>query len=222
MKLKVFFNIMNEMKSKQQTIGLLMVVRNESKRIKKCLELYLPYVDQVAICDQQSDDGTWEILKEYAKHSKKGKVTIWQDKQWGYCEPSKQPTADMLSTDWILYVDPDEEFPIVFLEIMHKQVEDERWDAYRFPRINVFRIKVFDDNVPITPKWVEAVHPKKDHQTKLSRAEVSKFPPYLHNRVRYMRGEEKRHYDLPYPIKHVKEVTEQWEDNRRYEIVNKK
>lgn len=206
----------------KQTIGLLMVVRNEAKRIKKCLELYLPYVEQAVICDQQSDDGTWEILKDYAMHSKKNKVKIWQDKKWGYCEPSKQKTFEMLSTDWVLYVDPDEEFPRSFLSIMHKQVEDEKYDAYRFPRMNVFRMKVYDDNVPISPKWVEAVHPKGDHQTKLTRSEVSVFPPYLHNRVRYMRGEEKRLYDLPYPIKHVKEITEQWEDNARYKEANKK
>lgn len=206
----------------KQTIGLMMVVRNEAERIKECLEWHLPYVDEAVICDQQSDDGTWEILKDYAKHSKKGKVKIFQDKQWGFCEPSKQAVADKMSTDWILYVDPDEQFPKSFLEIMHKQVEDERYDAYRFPRLNVFKIKVFDDNVPIEPKWIEAIHPKKDHQTKLSRRAVSTFPPYLHHRVRYDRDGQKLLYDLPYPIRHIKLISEQWEDNRRYAEVNKK
>lgn len=203
-----------------QTVGLLLVVRNEKSRIEECLKWHIPYVDEVAVCDQQSDDGTYEILEAY-KQVSPVPIHLIRDKNYGYCEPSKQKTADLLSTDWILYVDPDEVFPVKFLEIMHQQVEDERWDAYRFPRENVFHVQVFDDNVPIEPKWLEVTHPKKDHQVKLSRRIASTFPIYLHNRVRVDRNGEKLIYDLPYPIRHEKTISEQWEDNKRYAQVNK-
>lgn len=209
----------------KQTVGLLMVVRNEIKLIEKCLDYYMPYVQEVAICDQQSDDGTWNFLKKYQHKiiSERGNIFhIWRDKQWGYCEPSKQATANMLKTDWILYVDPDEVFPKSFLDIMHKQIEDPRWDAYRFPRENVFHVQVFDENVPIEPKWLEVTHPKKDHQVKLSRRSASIFPIYLHHRVQVNRSGQKLICDLPYWIRHEKTVSEQWKDNKRYGEVNHK
>lgn len=199
----------------------MMVVRNELNKIKECLDWHLPYVDEVAICDQMSDDGTFALLQTYLPNQKVPYHLI-QDKVHGYCEPSKQMTSDLLSTDWVLYVDPDEVFPKVFLEQMHQIVEDENYDAYRFPRENIFKVQVYDNNVPIEPKWLEVRHPKRDHQTKLSRRSVSVFPPYLHHRVRYDRDGKKLLYDLPYPIRHEKLVSEQWDDNRRYAEVNKK
>lgn len=208
----------------KQTIGLLLVIRNEIKRIKECLDWYLPYVDEVAIADQQSTDGTWHELVSYQKRVMKERGNIFhifRDTNHGYCEPSKQKTADLLKTDWILYVDPDEVFPVKFLEIMHKQVEDERYDGYRFPRYNVFHVQVFDENVPIEPKWLEIIHPKKDYQTKLTRRKASVFPTYLHNRVRVDRNGQKLIYDLPYVIRHIKTLQEQWEDNKRYREVNR-
>lgn len=198
----------------KQTIGLMMVVRNEAKRIKKCLEWHLPYVEQVVICDQQSDDGTQEIIK--AVLEKWGKD--WQlisDKQWGYCEPSKQKVADLLVTDWILYVDADETFPKEFLERMHDIVAENNIDGYNFPRNNYFDVQVYNNNVPIEPKWLSVLHPSKDYQLRLTKRELSVFPVFLHHRVRL--GGENRQGKLVYPIEHRKTLTEQWDDNKRYD-----
>jgi len=199
----------------KQTIGLMLVVRNEIKKIKECLDFHVPYVNEIAICDQQSDDGTWEFLKEYFK-DKKIKHHLIQDKQWGYCEPSKQKTADLLSTDWLLYLDPDERFPRAFLIAMHGIVENPSYNGYNLPRNNFFDIQVYDDNVPIDPKVLTIQHPKRDPQLRLTRKSVSFFPSYLHHRVR-ITG---KAYDLPYPIEHRKTIVEQWEDNRRYKKIN--
>lgn len=198
----------------------MMVVRNEIDRIKDCLEWHLPYIDQVVICDQESDDGTWEFLQDLATEISIP-IEIWQDKKWGYCEPSKQVTADKLSTDWILYVDADERFPKVFLEKVHEIIDTEEFDSFRFPRYNYFDVQVFDDNVPITPKWLTVQHPAKDPQTRLTRKSLSKFPVYLHHRVRVLNDKgEKRMFDLPYPIEHRKTVIEQWGDQKRYAVIN--
>jgi len=206
----------------KQTIGLMMVVRNEAKRIKECLEWHLPYVDQVVICDQESDDGTLEIVKECLTKWN-GDWQVITDKQWGYCEPSKQKAADLLITDWILYVDADEKFPQSFLEDMHEIVKTDKFDGFRFPRYNYFSVQVFGENVPIKPKWITVLHPAKDPQLRLTRRSLSIFPIYLHNRVRIFRADGKKYMqDLPFPIEHRKTVTEQWDDEKRYKVANGK
>lgn len=207
------------------TIGLMLVVRNEIKRIKECLDYHMPFVDEVAVCDQQSDDGTWEYLGEMLTKAKVP-VQLIQDKKWGFCEPSKQKTAELLHTEWILYVDPDEKFPLVFLEKMHEIVEEYGvlgvYNGFIFPRYNYFDVQVFDDNVPIKPKWLSIQHPAKDPQLRLTRASVSRFPEFLHHRVRVENEKgEKLVYELPYPIEHRKTLTEQWDDQKRYGKVNK-
>lgn len=201
----------------EQSIGLMMVVRNEKHRIEKCLKYHIPFVDEIAICDQSSDDGTWEILEAYQQVSPVP-FRLWRDENRGFCEPSKQKTADLLSTEWILYVDPDEEFSKYFLERMHEMVQDKKYNGYNFPRANIFNVKVYDDNVPIEPKWLQVQHPKKDSQLRLTRKSVSVFPEFLHHRVRITGTA----YDTPFPIKHFKDINEQWEDNRRYATINKR
>lgn len=206
----------------KQTCGLLMIVRNEEKRLKDCLNWHLPYVDEVAICDQESTDSTLSILEGF-KSISQIPFKIYHDKNWGYCEPSKQVTASLLNTDWILYLDPDEKFPRIFLEKIHTVIETEEYDGFLFPRYNFFQVQIFDDNVPINPKWLTIQHPAKDPQLRLTRKSVSVFPEYLHHRVRIInkRGE-KRMYQLPYPIEHLKTIKDQWEDQRRYKVINNK
>jgi glycosyltransferase involved in cell wall biosynthesis len=50
-----------------KTIGLCMIVKNESKVILRCLESVLPIVDYVLIEDTGSTDGTQEIIRGYLK-----------------------------------------------------------------------------------------------------------------------------------------------------------
>ena len=48
-------------------INLAMIVRNEERCIRRCLEAALPYVDDIIIVDTGSEDQTVDILKEFAK-----------------------------------------------------------------------------------------------------------------------------------------------------------
>lgn len=210
------------------TIGLMMVVRNEKNRIKECLDWHVPYVDSVVICDQESDDGTWEELELYrdsfySSHDLTYNFMLTRDKKWGFCEPSKQKTADLLNTDWLLYVDPDEKMPRLFLESMHEMVETMQYDGFIFPRYNFFDVAVFDNNVPIKPKVIRVQHPAKDPQLRLTRKSASTFPEFLHHRVRINDSEgKKRAFITLYPIEHIKTIRDQWDDNRRYKIINHK
>jgi glycosyltransferase involved in cell wall biosynthesis len=203
------------------TIGLMMVVRNEKEKINKCLDWHLPYFDEVSICDQKSEDGTWEILQEYKKKSKIP-FSLWQDEPAGFPETSKQKTVSLLKTDWVLLVDADEFFSKEFLEKMHEIVKDKKFIGYTFPRNNIFHVKVYDDSVPIKPKWLKVLHPSRDYQLRLSIRKFSVFPPFLHHRVR-INGETNgdKIGISTYAINHIKTIQDQWEDQRRYKGVIK-
>lgn len=206
------------------TIGLMLVVRNEEARIKACLDWHIPYVDEVAVCDQESTDKTLAIIKNYRAHSKVPFHLI-SDKAAGFPETSKEKTAKLLHTDWILLVDADETFSEMFLEKMHDIVQEneKNFDGFNFPRNNIFKVKVFDDTVPIEPKWLEVTHPSRDYQLRLVRRKLSYFPPYLHHRVRVSgKTNGERISIIIYAINHIKTIMEQWEDQGRYKDIIKK
>ena len=51
----------------KQKICLNMIVKNESKVIKRCLDSIMPLIDYWIIVDTGSDDGTQQIIKNYLK-----------------------------------------------------------------------------------------------------------------------------------------------------------
>jgi len=201
-------------------VGGMMVVRNEALRIADCLEWHLPYLDQIVICDQESDDNTVEIAKQVLTKWG-GDWQIISDKQWGFCEPSKQKAADLLTTQYILYFDADEKFNKEFLGTMKESLLRDNYDGYTFKRDNIFVVKVYDDNVPIQPKFLRVKHPAHDYQLRLTKRELSAFPEYIHYRVR-INKENPKVAKISLAIEHVKSITEQWEDIKRYQIINKK
>lgn len=195
------------------TIGLIMVVRNERERIEGCLKHHLQYFDEAVICDQSSDDGTWEALQaiQQASHIP---IKIWQDKAHGNCEPSSNPTRDMLTTDWICWIDADEQFPVEFLQNMRKIAEDPRFNGYWLKRQNSFIVKVYDESIPVEPKTAIAVHEKIEYQFRFYKRTAVHFPPFLHHRGRLTEGQEGKLNN--YTIIHRKTLEEQLLDNARY------
>lgn len=194
-------------------IGLMMVIRNEKDRIKRCLDHHLQWFDEAAICDQSSDDGTWEILQEYQKNTPV-KMHLWQDKAHGNCEPSSNPTRDLLTTDWACWVDADEIFPVDFLGKMDLIASNPDYQGYWLKRENSFIVKVYDEHVPVQPKTAIAVHEKVEFQFRFFDRTLINFPPHLHHRGRLKAGREGKLNK--YTIIHRKTLEEQLLDNARY------
>lgn len=204
------------------SVGLLVIVRNEIERIRDFLDYHLPFVDEISICDQMSDDGTYEVLQEYEKSSKIP-FYLTRDDIGGTPEPSKQKTSEKLNSEWILYVDVDERFPLDFLKKMKKMLKDndKRYDGYIFKRDNYFLVTIFDENVPIEPKKLWVKHPSEDSQLRLTRRRLSNFPDILHKRVRVDgKTSGDRIKVLKDAIEHRKTLEEQYEANRRYKKIH--
>lgn len=84
------------------TLGLSMIVKNESHTIRACLESVRDVVSQIVIADTGCTDNTCEIAREFG-------ATIvsfaWQD----HYANARNAALEPLRTDWVLVLDADEE-----------------------------------------------------------------------------------------------------------------
>lgn len=82
-------------------ISVVCITRNASGRIKKLIDNCRPWVEEIIVVDQDSNDGTYEEAKELAdlciKTTKKGVAD--PDRNWAF---------GLASNPFILYLDDDE------------------------------------------------------------------------------------------------------------------
>lgn len=92
------------------TICLCMIVKNESKVIKECLENLYKHINYWVICDTGSTDGTQEIIKNFF-NDKDIKGELYEDewKNFGYNRTLAFEKAKG-KADYILVMDADDKF----------------------------------------------------------------------------------------------------------------
>ncbi len=84
-----------------KTIGMVMIVRNESRSLDKCLNLAEKLVDEIYITDTGSTDNTIEIAKKYNAHIS----------EFEWCNDfsaARNYALKQSSCDWNLVLDADE------------------------------------------------------------------------------------------------------------------
>lgn len=114
--LQIFLDYITNMGSNTKSICLVMIVKNESQVIKRCLDSVKDYIDHWVICDTGSTDGTQEIIKDYfSKYKIPGKLLNHQWKNFGHnrtlAVQNAQDTADyllLMDADFVFQIkDPD-------------------------------------------------------------------------------------------------------------------
>jgi glycosyltransferase involved in cell wall biosynthesis len=88
-----------------------MIVKNESKVIRRCLESVRDYVDAWCISDTGSTDGTQEIIQEVLRGIP-GKLL---ERDWVDFSTNRNEAIDAglsFEPDWFMTLDADEEFTI--------------------------------------------------------------------------------------------------------------
>lgn len=83
------------------TVSLCMIVKNEEKNLKKCLESVAPYVDEIIIADTGSTDGTKEICENFS-------VQLYQYTWEDNFSEARNFSISKATGDWILWMDADE------------------------------------------------------------------------------------------------------------------
>lgn len=106
-------------------ITLCMIVKNESKVLRRCLESVVGIIDEIVIVDTGSSDGTQEIAKEFTD-----KV---YEIQWnGNFAEARNYAASKANGEWILVLDADEYIYRDHLKetILYLQNNNELFDIY--------------------------------------------------------------------------------------------
>ncbi|MGL4914181.1 MAG: glycosyltransferase [Romboutsia sp.] len=84
------------------TISLCMIVKNEEKNLRRCLESTKNLVDEIIIVDTGSTDKTIEIAKEY-------NAKIYYHEWTNNFSDARNASLEKATKNWILFLDADEE-----------------------------------------------------------------------------------------------------------------
>lgn len=96
--------------SSMKTIGLCMIVKNESKVIRRCLTSALPLVDYVLVADTGSEDGTQQIIRDFlAEHDVRGAVIDEPWRDFAYNRTSALAgLREVENVDYAMIIDADD------------------------------------------------------------------------------------------------------------------
>lgn len=115
-------------------ISLVMIVKNEVDKIKKCLEEIAPVIDEYIIVDTGSTDNTKEEVLEFAKYASVPVKLI--DFKWCNNFSLARNFAKSFATQrWILHLDADESFRPRDLQVIFRMSEEDA-DIFLFHVIN--------------------------------------------------------------------------------------
>lgn len=121
--------------SSPSTLGVVAISHNEAQDLPRFLQNVEPWVDEIVIIDDGSTDDT-SLIAEGAGR----KVTfVHAPRAEGeYYADQRNKGIDAASSDWLLHMDIDERVsPELAAEIL-AAVQNPRFDAYRYRRLNYF------------------------------------------------------------------------------------
>lgn len=160
----------------KKTIGLSVIVKNESKVIKRMLESVYPILDYYVVIDTGSTDGTQDIVREFFKE--KGIPGEVIDHPWKNFEDARNKALESIKgkTDYGFWIDADEELiidPKFSADIFkaHLGKVDGGNVKIHYGNQNYYRMQFFKTEVPWY--WYGPVHEVliSDTQTNIGQVE---------------------------------------------------
>jgi len=162
-------------------ICVIMIVKNESKIIERCLDSHLPVIDCISICDTGSTDNTKELIKSWAaKHNMPCKIhddefvnfshnrtnsILFAQKSFPECDYAILPDADM-----ILEVTDDFEKSLLFED----QYTLEQYNkVIRYWNTRLVKLKLPWHCVGVTHEFWEINVPEKEKSKYRLRAKIN-------------------------------------------------
>ena len=97
-------------------ISAIVHTRNESRNIAACLETLSSWIDEIIVCDMESDDDTVEIARRFTDQ-------IVQHPRISNFDQARNVSAMRARYRWIFYIDADERVPPALGPVIREMVE---------------------------------------------------------------------------------------------------
>ena len=135
------------------TIGVLMIVKNESAHLAACLDTVKDWVDEIVIVDSGSTDNTATIAKQYTEH-------FYVNEEWCGFGKQRQLAQSYMTSTWVLPLDADERVTDKLKKTILKAVkENNQMCCYKINRLS----KAFGRYIKHSgwsPDWVLRLYPR--------------------------------------------------------------
>ncbi|WP_437589204.1 glycosyltransferase [Sorangium sp. So ce1000] len=140
-------------------VSLCIIARNEAERLERFLAFLEPFVDEICVVDNGSDDATVEIARRF-----KGRVRVHRTDRLDLAEV-RNVGLEMATRPWILSLDPDEELAHWDLPRLVRLMDDLDVHAYSFeianhqkdgPPVMTIAVRLFRNDARI--RYGRAVH----------------------------------------------------------------
>lgn len=152
----LFFSIINA--EEKKSVCLNMIVKNETKVIRRCLESARPIIDYWVIVDTGSDDGTQEMIREYMKDIP-GEL---HERPWINFGHNRNEALQLAKGkgDYLLFIDADE----IFVYEPNFKLPDLDKDFYHvmtdFNGMTYARVQLINNHLDW--RWIGVLHETLD------------------------------------------------------------
>lgn len=110
-------------------VSLCMIVKNEEKNLRRCLQSVQGYVDEIIVVDTGSTDSTCRIAREFG--------AVVRDFPWNDdFSRARNASLELATGDWILFLDADEELAGNSGEVLRRITAEEGVEGYFVRVIN--------------------------------------------------------------------------------------
>jgi len=150
---------MELLKSKKLPVSVIVITKNEEKRLASCLES-VSFAEDIVVLDSGSQDKTIEIAKSFGC-----RVFV---EEWKGSGLQRQSAVEKTLYKWVLNIDADERIPYETAEVIMNIVKNPQASAYSFPRKNIFR-----------GKWIKHCGWWPDRVTRLFDKDKGRFKPVM-------------------------------------------
>ncbi|AGB19836.1 glycosyltransferase [Thermoanaerobacterium thermosaccharolyticum] len=113
------------------TLSLCLITKDEEKNIARCINSVKDIVDEIVVVDTGSKDKTVEIAKSFGE-----KVKVINAKWEDDFSKARNTAIENATSDWILFLDADEEIKKEDVEKIKPLLYDDTVEAYMFKFIN--------------------------------------------------------------------------------------
>ena len=117
------------------TLGVVAISRNEERDLPGFLENLLPWMDEIVIIDDGSNDRTREIAEAAVE---KVRFIVSPRTNGEFYADQRNKGIDVANSDWLIHMDIDERIPLEFALEIVEAIRNPDYDAYRYRRKNYF------------------------------------------------------------------------------------